>query len=286
MSAMEILEFVLRGLLLGVTYGVIAIPICLVFVSTGTVDMAMGAYVVLAAAISFTLAGPLGMAAAVLAAIAAAAVVGVLSALLMWRYAGEKMIVILASFGFAIMLESLVLTVFGNNPFVQSSGAGTLRLAGILLSKQSLLAAGIGLVLAGGVYLLLYRSALGRLMRAGADNARGAAIAGIAVGRVQLFTFMLTGALAGIAGLLLLNGPGVMFSSAIPLTITGLGAAIIFGFSRPLMGFVGGLIFGVAESLSAGFAPPGWATLLPLLFIFSVLAIRSLRGSDLAGGRA
>lgn len=283
---MEILEFVLRGLLMGATYGIIAIPICLIFVSTGAVDMAMGAYVVLAAAVSFAVAGTLGMLAAVLAAIAAASVVGVLSALLMRRYAGDRLIMILASFGFAIMLESLVLTVFGNAPFVHSSGAAPLQFAGILLSRQSLLSAGIGLLLAGGIYALLYRSALGRIMRAGADNARGAAIAGIAVGRVQLFTFMLSGALAGVAGLLLLNGPGVMFSSAIPLTITGLGAAIIFGFSRPLMGFVGGMIFGVAESLSAGFAPSGWATLLPLLFIFSVLAIRSLRGSDLAGGRA
>lgn len=283
---MEFLEFVVRGLLLGATYGIIAIPICMVFVATGTVDMAMGAYVVLAAAISFAVAGPFGMIAAVLAAVAGAAVVGVLSQLLMRRFSGDPLIVILASFGFAIMLESLVLTVFGNNPFVRSSGAAPLDVAGMLLSRQSLISAAIGLVLAGAVYLLLYRSALGRLMRAGADNKRAAAITGIAVGRVQLFTFMLAGAMAGVAGLLLLNGPGVMFSSAIPLTTTGLGAAIIFGFARPLHGFLGGLIFGVAELLSAGFAPSGWSSLLPLLFIFTVLAVRSLRGSDLAGGRA
>jgi len=283
---MDILEFVLRGLLLGVTYGVIAIPISLVFVTTGTVDLAIGAYVVLAAAIGFTLGGPLGWALAILAAMAAASVVGFASLLLMRRYAGNRLIVILASFGFAILLESLVLTVFGKSPFVKMTSAAPVELGGILLSRQSLLSAAIGVALAGAVYLVLYRTALGRVMRAGADNARGAAIAGIAVKRVQYLTFVLGGALAGVAGLMLLHGAGLMFSSAVPLTITSLGAAILFGLEKPLHAFWGGLIIGVIESLSAGFASSSLATLLPLLFIFAVLATKSLRGTDVAGGRA
>lgn len=283
---MEVIEFLVRGLLLGATYGVIAIPISLVFVTTGTVDLAIGAYVVLAAAIAYAVPGLAGWGLGIGVAMLAAAGAGVASALLVRRYSGDKMIVILASFGIAILIESLVLTVFGKSPFVRMSSTPPVEIAGILLSRSALISAAIGVALAGVIYVMLYRSAAGRVMRAGADNSRGAAIAGIPVKRVQFGTFVMGGTLAGIAGIMLLNGSGLMFSSALPLSITSLGAAILFGLHRPLHAFLGGLVIGVIEALSAGFASSSIATLLPLLFIFLVLATRSLRGTDVGGGRA
>lgn len=283
---MEFAEFLVRGALLGVTYGLIACPIALIYVTSGTVDLAIGAYVVLAAATAFALPGAAGMLAAIGAAMAAAAVVGVLSSLLTRRYKGDRLIVILASFGFAIMVESFVLAVYGKDPFVRHSGAAPVEFLGMLVNRQSLVSAAIGLELAAAVYLLLHRTALGRQMRAGADNARGAAIAGIPVQRVQFATFVLAGALAGIAGVMTLHGAGLMFSSAVPLTVTSLGGAIMFGLNRPLHAFLGGIVIGVVESLCAGFAPSHLATLLPLAFIFAVLAAKALRGGEMAGGRA
>lgn len=283
---MEFIEFVLRGALLGVTYGLIASPIALIFVTSGTVDLAMGAYVVLAAAIAFVFPGVAGIVLAIGAAMLAAALVGLLSSLLTRRHNGDKLIVILASFGVAIMLESFVLTFFGNSPFVLQSGAPPVDLFGIPVNRQSLMSAAIGLFLAAAIYLLLHRTTLGREMRGGADNARGAAIAGIPVRRVQFATFIMGGALAGIAGVMTLYGSGLMFSSAVPLTITSLGGAIMFGLNRPLHAFAGGIVIGVVESLSAGFAPSELATLLPLAFIFAVLVVKALRGAEIAGGRA
>lgn len=283
---MEFAEFLVRGALLGVTYGLIACPIALIYVTSGTVDLAIGAYVVLAAATAFALPGAAGMLAAIGAAMVAAAIVGVLSSLLTRRYKGDRLIVILASFGFAIMVESFVLAVYGKDPFVRHSGAAPVEFLGMLVNRQSLISAAIGLVLAASVYFLLHRTALGRQMRAGADNARGAAIAGIPVQRVQFATFVLAGALAGIAGVMTLHGAGLMFSSAVPLTVTSLGGAIMFGLNRPLHAFLGGIVIGIVESMCAGFAPSHLATLLPLAFIFAVLAAKALRGGEMAGGRA
>lgn len=283
---MEFTEFLVRGALLGVTYGLIACPIALIYVTSGTVDLAIGAYVVLAAATAFALPGASGMLAAIGAAMIAAAIVGVLSSLLTRRYKGDRLIVILASFGFAIMVESFVLAVYGKDPFVRHSGAVPVELLGMLVNRQSLISAAIGLSLAAAVYYLLHRTALGRQMRAGADNARGAAIAGIPVQRAQFATFILAGALAGIAGVMTLHGAGLMFSSAVPLTVTSLGGAIMFGLARPLHAFLGGIVIGIVESLCAGFAPSHLATLLPLAFIFAVLAAKALRGGEMAGGRA
>ena len=283
---MEFAEFLIRGALLGVTYGLIAYPIALVFITSGTVDLAIGAYVVLAAATAFAIPGIGGVFLAIGAAMVAAATVGILSSLLTRRYKGDRLIVILATFGFSIMVESFVLTIFGKDSFVRPSSAAPVEFLGMLLNRQSLISAAIGLVLAICVYYLLHRTALGRQMRAGADNARGAAIAGIPVQRVQFATFILAGLLSGIAGLMILHGAGLQFSSAVPLTVTSLGGAIMFGLDRPLHAFIGGIVIGIVESLCAGFAPNHLATLLPLAFIFAVLAAKALHGGETAGGRA
>ena len=47
----------------------------------------------------------------------------------------------------------------------------------------------------------------------------------------------------------------------------GFGAAIVFGLHGPLRGFFGGLAIGVVETISAGYANGGLASLVPLLFI-------------------
>lgn len=283
---MEIVEFILRGALLGVTYGLIACPIALVFVTSGTVDLAIGAYVVLAAAVAFAVPGVAGIGLAILAAMLAAALVGMLSLLLGRLHKGDRLIVILASFGFAIMVESFVLTFFGKDPFVRQSDAAPFDILGLMISRQSLYSAVIGAALAIAIYCLLHFTLLGREMRASADNARGASIAGIPVRRVQWMTFLLAGGLAGIAGVMILNGSGLMFSSAVPLTITSLGAAIMFGLNRPLNAFLGGIAIGIIEALSAGLAPPELATLLPLAVIFVVLCLKAIYGKELVGGRA
>jgi branched-chain amino acid transport system permease protein len=283
---MEIVEFILRGALLGVTYGLIACPIALVFVTSGTVDLAIGAYVVLAAAVAFAVPGVAGIVLAIFAAMLAAALVGILSLLLGRLHKGDRLIVILASFGFAIMVESFVLTFFGKDPFVRQSDAAPFDILGLMISRQSLYSAAIGAALAIAIYCLLHFTLLGREMRASADNARGASIAGIPVRRVQWMTFLLAGGLAGIAGVMILNGSGLMFSSAVPLTITSLGAAIMFGLNRPLNAFLGGIAIGIIEALSAGLAPPELATLLPLAVIFVVLCLKAIYGKELVGGRA
>jgi len=283
---LEAAEYLIRGLLLGVTYGLLACPISMVFVTTGTLDLAIGAYVVLAGATAYFIPGWVGMVLAVVATMAAASVVGGASTVLNRRFQGDHLIVILASFGFAIVLESLVLTVFGKDPFVRQSFANTLQIFGIPVSWQAVVNAFIGALIVGAIYLILYRSALGRAMRVGASNPRGATLAGIPVRRVQFTTFLLSGALAGVAGLMVLHTTGMTFSSGLPLTITSLGAAIIFGLQRPLYGFIGGLVIGVVESMSVGFAPSEIGSLLPLIFIFAVVATSRLSREEVAGGRA
>ena len=101
---------------------------------------------------------------------------------------------------------------------------------------------------------------------------------------IQFSTFLLTGLLSGVSGVLILYTSGMDFSSGLNLTLSAFGAAIVFGMQGPLRGFFGGLAIGIVEALGAGYANGAVASLLPLLFIFAVLATGS--ASRLTGARA
>ena len=82
----ELLEFGSRGILLGVTYGLLAFPISLLFIATDTVDLAVGGYAVLAGAVAMFVGesqgAALGIMMGILAGVLASASVGCVSLLL------------------------------------------------------------------------------------------------------------------------------------------------------------------------------------------------------------
>lgn len=282
----ELMEYLVRGVLIGVTYGLLAYPISLLFVATGTVDLAVGSYAVLAGAVAMALPAPYGLVAAVLIAILAASLVGIISTVLNSRRGGDALASVLASFGFAIILESVVLTAFGKDPMVRQQFGTFWNVMGIRVSPQAAVNAVTGLLILGGVFVLLYRTPWGRIMRATAVNPRGATLAGLPVSTVQFSAYVMSGVLAGIAGILILYTSGLDFASGLPLTLKSLGAAILLGLGNPLRGFFGGVAIGIVEALSVGYAPQSVGTLLPYIFIFVVLCTAGASRAKVHGLRA
>lgn len=283
---LEFAELLLRGLLLGAIYGMLAYPVSLLFATTDSVDLSIGAYAVLAAAITMVVSGPVGIVAGLLGAVMASLLVGLLSQRINRRAHQDPLVVVLATFGFATILESFVLTMFGKDPMVRQAFDVFWNVGSISISPQALINFAVALILLVVLYVWLYRSVWGRDMRASAASAMAAILAGIPVRRIALMTYMVGGLLAGIAGVLILYTTGTIYSAGLNLTISGFGAALIFGLRSPLRGFAGGLIIGIVQGLSAGYLPAGWAGALPLLFILLVLASGRANVAGIAGGRA
>ncbi|MGF7162598.1 branched-subunit amino acid ABC-type transport system permease component [Rhodoligotrophos appendicifer] len=278
------IEFIIRGLVIGLNYGLLAMPLSLLFVATGTVDFALGSYAVLAAGTAFVVGGTFGLGFGVLAAVAAACCIGLVSELLRRRGSGDHLALVLASFGFAVFLQSLALSTLGKDPFTKNLFDVYWQIMGISISPQ----AGINLVVAltflGLLMLVLFKTSLGRSIRAAAVNAKGATLAGVPVELVRFFTFVAAGILSGVAGLLYLYTFGLDYSVGMDLTLAGFGAAVIFGIHSPLRGFFGGLAIGIVEALSTAYAPNDLTILIPLVFIFVILIMRPAQIG--AGGRA
>ncbi|MDO8279402.1 MAG: branched-chain amino acid ABC transporter permease [Burkholderiaceae bacterium] len=281
------LEYVIRGLLNGSVYALLALPMSLLFATAATVDFAIGAYALLAAAVAATVAGPLGMAAGMAAAMLASAVMALVFVWLQRSSDGEEqgLRIALASFGLSVAIASIVLMVWGTQPFMRTTFSTYFEIGGLRINPQGLINVSISVGLVIVLYYLLQRTNLGRMMRAAAANPAGAELGGIPVMGVQCSAILAGGLLGGIAGLLILRGAGMDFTASLGLTLIGFTAAIIFGIHSPMRSLFGGLAMGVIEALSSGYTSGMLTSMIPALFMLIALVAAQRGGVGLNGDR-
>jgi branched-chain amino acid transport system permease protein len=117
------------------------------------------------------------------------------------------------------------------------------------------------------LWFLVNRTRTGKAMRATSFDREAAAMMGIDIDRVIVFTFVLGSALAGAAG--------VLFALRVPTTVAigfvaglkGFTAAVIGGIGSIPGAMVGGLMLGFAESYTQGYISTKWSDLA----VFSIL---------------
>lgn len=267
----DLMQFAVQGILLGVAYGLIALPLGLAHQAHGIIDSAVGGYAVAAGIIAVVVGGVTGVFAGLAVGVAAALVVGTIYRLLVKRGVSDPIIVVAATFGIGLAIQSLILTGFGKDPRVVHLFSESLNIGPVFIDRQQLvnLAVGVSLVLI--TVAVLYRTGIGRQIRAAADNTVGAALSGISVARLQYLVFGFEGLLAGVGGVLLAYTTGLDFNSVVTLTLNAFGAAIIFGMRGPIACFAGGVVIGVVESLVAGFVSGGVLTAIPYIFVIAML---------------
>lgn len=278
------IEYIVRGLLNGAVYALLALPMSLLFATAATVDFAIGAYALLAAAVATSIAGPLGLVAGMLAAFGASLVMAAIFAWLK-RSEEESIRIALASFGLSVAIASIVLIVWGTQPFVRPTFTTFLQIGGLRINPQGLINVAISVTLMALLYYLLRWTSLGRMMRAAAANPSGAELSGIPVLGVQGATILAGGLLGGIAGLLILHSSGMDFTASLGLTFIGFAAAIIFGIQSPVRSLLGGLAMGVVEALSSGYTSGMVTSMVPSLFMLLVLMTGQLGASRFSGDR-
>jgi branched-subunit amino acid ABC-type transport system permease component len=196
----------------------------------------------------------------------------------------------LASIGLALVLRHLIFFAAGaasrSYPVNQFS---VYRLGTVRISLSQLLAIGLSVVAIGLVGLLLARTSIGRSMRAYSDNAELASIAGINSDRVVLYTWLVAGSLAGLAGELqgLIQGafdPNMGWALLLPIF-----AAVVLGTIGSAYGaLVGGFVLGLAMELSTWSALGGGVpSAYKYVVAFAVLILMLLfRPQGLLGRRA
>ena len=253
------------------------------------INIAHGAFLVLASFISYTLWSALGI--DPLLGILVTSPIIFAAGWLIYKVAVEPIrtapmtSTVLLTFGLALVLEGAMGAIWGNNStsITPSYAEESFSVAGLFLPKVDVYGLLVAIVVLGALALILTKTWLGRAIRAAAVNSTGAELVGIKVSSVAALVFALgigaAGAGGAIIGVLYPFVPGSHY-----LWIARLLAIVVLGGMGSLNGAVlGAVLFGLAETLTAAYISPSWATAVPYLVVFAVLLIRpqGLLGSHL-----
>jgi branched-chain amino acid transport system permease protein len=183
---------------------------------------------------------------------------------------------VLLTFGLALVTEGVMGLIWGNDStsirpsYVDQS----FHLGDVFLPKAQVYGGLLAVVVLVALWLILTKTWLGRAIRAAAANPASAELVGIKVTSVAALVFGLGLAAAGaggaITGVLYPFVPGSHY-----LWIARLLAIVVLGGLGSLEGAVlSALVFGIAETMTAVYISPAWATAVPYAIVFAVLLIR------------
>ncbi|MDA8072703.1 MAG: branched-chain amino acid ABC transporter permease [Actinomycetota bacterium] len=253
MSAL--LQYLITGVSRGFLFALLATGFVVIFRVTKVVNFAQGAFVVLGGFIAYSLlaAGvPHGVSEGL--AVLATAGIGLVFGAITILGNLTPVAALITTIGLAIASEAIAMLVWGTTPLSFSGLGGTdLHLGHVLVQPQYLLLIGVSLVVLVGLWLVLERTYVGKGLTACASNPYAARLAGINVKRMGLLAFGLGGALGGLGGVLIMPLFPLTYDGDVNLAILGFAAAIVGGLTSPGLALVGGLVFGIAEQLVAGY---------------------------------
>ncbi len=198
---------VLNGLTFAALLFIVASGFTLIFGLLRIVNLAHGALYLLGGYIGYTVASYTGsflLGGAV--AMGGIALAGLLldQGLLRW-VRGYDLRQVLLTLGVALVLNDIALVIWGGDTFTVPTPPalqGAATVFGVTYPKFRLFVLAVGIATFAGLWLMLNRTRLGALIRAGVDDAEMVEASGINIRRVFLLTFMLGSALAGLGGLL------------------------------------------------------------------------------------
>lgn len=273
------LSYLVHGLSVGCGFALVASGIIIVYRVTRVVNLAQGMFSVVAGFAAATLLGaglPHGL--AELAAIAVAAAVGLATGCVAIAKPGTSpQASLIATLGVGVFAYAVEILVWGDQPRSFSGLSGAYEFWGVDLPKQYLLIALVTLVVFGALELFFERTYTGKALSACASNPYAARLQGIGVARMGLYGFALGGALGGVAGVLLTPVQPVSYDSDVLLFVNGFASAILAGLKRPVLGLLGGLLLGIAESMVAGYAKASYQSSLALLLTLAILVAQAVR---------
>jgi branched-chain amino acid transport system permease protein len=218
-----------------------------------------------------------------IAAVAAFVLNGLLALVIDWllfgRLRGQRatiIILVMASFGAALTLRSLLEFIFTSNPAYYSRALQiAMRLGGGLrATPDQLLSLAVAAVLVAAVHLMLTRTPIGRSMRAVSENPQLAGVVGIEVRQVIRVVWLLGAGLAAVAGvtagLLVQIRPQMGFDLLLPL----FAAAILGGIGSVPGAMLAGLIVGLSEAIAVQVVGAEWRAAVAFVILVAVLLIR------------
>lgn len=285
----EFFQHVINGLSLGSIYALIALGYTMVFGVLQLINFAHGEVYMLGAFTGMYFANYFKLGtnpsfSALLMTMAAAMVVCAVAGFVIEKFAyrpmrkSPRINILITAVGVSLLMQFGGQILFGSDPkfFPQVYQArGNIEFLDLNLNPLQLLVFVISLVLMAILQFIVFKTRLGRAMRAVSFNHDHASLMGIPTNSIISYTFMLGSALAGAAGVLV----GLIYPKIDPLmgTMPGLKAfvaAVLGGIGNVVGAVVGAIILGLAEEFLVGYWAPSFRDALAFSILIIILLFK------------
>jgi branched-chain amino acid transport system permease protein len=246
--------FIVTGLAVGSLYALSGLGMLVLYRTTGVLNLAYGALGAMAALISWELlqqgtsewpAYGAGVGAATAASLGYGGLLG--------PYLAEREPVVkaTASLGFALAILGVLNWYWTDDTRTLALPTDTsgIDLSDVRVSTTQIIALALAVAVAAGTSVYLRVTGTGTAMRALANDRELSAMLGVRVRRVESLAWVVSGALAGVSGLLLADLTQLTATSLTFLVIPALAACVVGRFRSLLWTLLGGLLVGVLEAI-------------------------------------
>lgn len=279
----QFLQALTQGVLIGSTYGLLALGMGLTYGVSGIVNFSHGDFVSLGMFMCLFLYAAFAFDPylSILITLPALTLLGALTyRFLIQPIANSHLLMIIQlTLGLTLVLQNGLLMIFGGQPartpsFVESK---LVIVGDVVMRLPHLIACIVSFVLAGLLYVMLRSTDTGRSIRAVHQNARAAALMGIDVGRVQILTFAIGIGLLAVAAALLLPGTPIHPSQGLRYTVITLLVVVLGGMTNFVGIMLSGLVIGISEAMGTIYLPNVLGLLLPYLIFVAIMLLRPQR---------
>lgn len=281
-EALDWLQFVLapqviNGLSIGVAVVLMALGLTIIFGLLDVINMAHGEFYAIGAFLGVVLLGwglnfwwALLLVPLLMAVLGYATERGLIQRV--FHSKDRHTLTLLLTFGLAVVLEDLLKIIFGANPLrLEAPISGATEVVGLFFPNYRLFVMVFGALVIAAVWLAVFRTSLGAMVRAAAFDRHMTASLGVPVERVYAATFAFGVALAALAGMLLAPIYSVFPTMGRDFVLIAFSVVIIGGMGSIKGAVLAGLLLTQVQSVSSLFISPVWSD--PLLFGIMVLVL-------------
>jgi len=289
MNLPQVIQYCLSGITEGSIYAIVAIGFNIIYNTTGIINFAQGEFLIVGAmsAISLNailptlgLSEALSLPVAIVLAVMITTILGGLVELVFIRRVSNPSVLrlIVITIGISILIREAMLHIWDEKvrslPYFTGNEVSTVGIFGAHISPQSLWVLGISAVIVAGLTLFFRFTAIGRAMRACADDRMAARLCGINDRWMVTLSFMLSAGIGALAGCAISPITQTQYDMGAPLAIKGFTVAILGGLGNSMAAIAAGLMLGLLEALTTSQFPVAYKEAVSIVVLLLILVFR------------
>lgn len=278
---MEFLQQLINGLALGSVYALLALGYTMVYGIIQLINFAHGEIYMIGAFSGFYCASTLKL--PLIPTLLVAMMVSALAGIIIEKIAykplrnSPRIALLITAIGVSLFLQNAMRLLVGSNPkpFPDLINAGSINIGSVQIDVKTILMLGISALLVILLQFIVYKTKVGKAMRASSQDMEAASLMGINVNNTISLTFAIGSALAGIAGVLVaISYPSITpYMGAMP-GLKAFVAAVLGGIGSIPGALVGGIAIGLLETFAKAYISTNFSDAIVFAILIIILLIK------------